>query len=235
MVGRLVEHEAVGAPGHEQRQLGSGPLAGRQRSEAHVRPRPRPDRTWRAASVPRWSAARSRRGSSSRAARSASKRRLAWPSSPNTTPGPIHRLPSSSGSVPRIIPRAASSCRLRCGPRIPSRSPQPSSRSIGPRCQSPRRTTARLEPGDDVAAARRSRHFEMELPGLEGLCPPRRGGRGRVRSSGPWRPVSRCDSGGSPFAPCRCPSGFLAAFATPVTAHCRCWRARARSRSRSVL
>ena len=142
------------------------------------------------------------------------KRRLAWPSSPNTTPGPNRLVPRSRASVPRIIEsRVVLPAPLR--PRIPSRSPHPISRSIGPRCQSPRRTTCSLEAGDDITASGRGGDLELEAPGLEGLfhlCSASEGSLGRADLRrlflGPVDAEVRVCALSLSF-------GFLAAFATP--------------------
>ena len=160
MVGRLVEHQQVGPAGHQQRQVGPGPLAGRQRAD-------RAQHVVRAEAELREQGARLRLVLTGRAPGTprpgvvaGSKVRRTWSTSPTTTLRPSQARPEVSGSRPSS---AASRVDLPepLGPVTATRSPRRTARSTGPSRKPPRSTTAAASPatssGPRVAGSSASR------------------------------------------------------------------------------
>ena len=132
MVRRLVEHEAVDAAGHEQREHGPRALARRQRRPPVARRARRRGRTWRAASGPRSAAVAGRRHERVEE-RNASPANAAGPGRARRRRRRARSTASPRrAAAGRAARRAASSCRDPFAPRIATRSAQPISRSIGP-------------------------------------------------------------------------------------------------------
>ena len=143
--------------------------AGRGRGCARRgRPRPARARTWPAASAPPAGSGRSARRRRRSACPSPSKPARAWSSVPIRTPGPTQRSPADSGSRPSR-PSTSVVFPLPFGPTSATRSPHASSRSSGPRTKLPRRSSARSQPGGDVAGALAAAEAQLQLPALPRL------------------------------------------------------------------
>ena len=165
MVGRLVEHQQVGPPGHQQGQVGPGALARRQGRRPGAARRPPRGRTSRAGCAPRPRPGRSRPGTPAPGRSSPGNVRRTWSTSPTTTlrpePGPAgrQRQPTQQrGQQGRLARAVGAGDREALSPAYGEIDrPEPETAEVDHR---------RREPGHLVRPAGRRVEREPQLPGV---------------------------------------------------------------------
>ena len=154
VVRRLVEHEDVGAVGHQQGQRRPGPLARRQRRRRARRRGRRRGRTWPAASGRRRRRGRSRPGTRAARCPAPDSRSRACSTSPTTTLGPVERVagrqlgPAEHGVEQRRLARPVGARPGRCARRrrSPGRSVRGGTSRARPRPRRGGRRRRRCDP-----------------------------------------------------------------------------------------